>query len=893
MEDINWVKDVMMQHKTEKKDNFQTVAQVHRQIVRDEPTEQITTQLVSDEPCEQITTQLVSDEPTEQITTQLVSDEPTEQIITQIVSDEPTEQITTQLVSDELTEQVRLQMDKEQFDSQFGGAYSDPDYLPSSDDDQFDMIQDSQDESDGYCSDEYPILNTKVSVCENKISQRNRKMHQEMGLNEKEPNSISDIEQDIEVSESISDDDSTSEDEDDLLRDSGNPKIFIRKVFKSETTKTGKKKRNSRVFNSYQFCGVCNVKVSNFSQHIERHKDKHKNCPEIQQILHEKDEKERKLLQKQLRAKFNHENNMRTLKAGKGEILLERRPTINFKHDDFGPCPRCLLWIAKKLLQKHQKKCLSKNTEDCTLKKAAIQTRSDTIANRISTVASKILAKEVFETMKVDEVGTVARNDPLIVQLGNQWIQKNIGNTLKRGSYTSQIMRLVARLLLHLRKIKPLNEEPTMWNYLKPSHLDEIIKATLMTASQSVDNEEDIQKPSNAIKLGYDIKRLLNGKIGLAIKSGDKASRQDAEDLLKAMSVYWGTSVTKMSRVLLEQRHYAKDKKLPEPNDIKTLNIFLNESLKDLDLKSNTSIPDIFRKTAEVTEAKLVVYNRRRTGELQAIRLTDYKRRCTATDGESCSNMMGELSDFEKKLLETQEVMTVRGKTGRGVPVILPRETKAAMAYLTSIEVRKSAGIDIHNPYVFASQGDGHGVVRAYDALSKACKAADLKAPERITSTNLRKYMATITQVLDLKEQEMQWVLSHMGHTLDVHKIHYRATSDVIEATQIAKILLLQDTGSFGKFRNKSLQDIQLDDIVLETNKDTDEDHEVSTELFSQDDESEDLEIEEVLSISEQFEDSDHTKKRVRGGENGKGKWTKEEEDEIQELFKKQLEKKN
>ena len=29
-------------------------------------------------------------------------------------------------------------------------------------------------------------------------------------------------------------------------------------------------------------------------------------------------------------------------------------------------------------------------------------------------------------------------------------------------------------------------------------------------------------------------------------------------------------------------------------------------------------------------------------------------------------------------------------------------------------------------------------------------------------------------QVLDLKENELQWVLNHLGHTLDVHKIHYR-----------------------------------------------------------------------------------------------------------------------
>lgn len=65
-------------------------------------------------------------------------------------------------------------------------------------------------------------------------------------------------------------------------------------------------------------------------------------------------------------------------------------------------------------------------------------------------------------------------------------------------------------------------------------------------------------------------------------------------------------------------------------------------------------------------------------------------------------------------------------------------------------------------------------------------------------------------QVLDLDEHQMNWVTNHLGHTLDVHKIHYRMTSDAIERTQIAKILLLQDTAQVDRFFNKRLEDIQL-----------------------------------------------------------------------------------
>ena len=50
-----------------------------------------------------------------------------------------------------------------------------------------------------------------------------------------------------------------------------------------------------------------------------------------------------------------------------------------------------------------------------------------------------------------------------------------------------------------------------------------------------------------------------------------------------------------------------------------------------------------------------------------------------------------------------------------------------------------------------------------------------------------------------------------MGHTLDVHNIHYRATSDAIERSEIAKPLLVMDFGKVGQFKGKQLQEIQMD----------------------------------------------------------------------------------
>ncbi|XP_055958466.1 uncharacterized protein LOC130010539 isoform X3 [Patella vulgata] len=222
------------------------------------------------------------------------------------------------------------------------------------------------------------------------------------------------------------------------------------------------------------------------------------------------------------------------------------------------------------------------------------------------------------------------------------------------------------------------------------------------------------------------------------------------------------------------------------------------------------------------------------------------------------------------KLLTEQEVMTVRGKTGRGVPVILPAITKAPLSYLTDSSVRSACGISSKNVYVFA--GKGEGVIRAYNSVLKACSRAPLKSPQLITSTNLRKYMATVTQVFDLKPNEMNWVLDHLGHSMDVHKIHYRASSEILEKTQIAKLLLLQDSNQIGKYKNMSLKDIQIEDLVMD-----DQVQSPVTEDFDK----------QVFEESQMDSDCEEIKDKRKPAVSIKVKWTPEEDEEIKQLFKK------
>lgn len=60
--------------------------------------------------------------------------------------------------------------------------------------------------------------------------------------------------------------------------------------------------------------------------------------------------------------------------------------------------------------------------------------------------------------------------------------------------------------------------------------------------------------------------------------------------------------------------------------------------------------------------------------------------------------------------------------------------------------------------FIFAPQGMQY--VRAYDSLKSVCDEVALKAPARITSVSMRKYMATLTQVRNFIYNKNSFVVS-------------------------------------------------------------------------------------------------------------------------------------
>ena len=157
-------------------------------------------------------------------------------------------------------------------------------------------------------------------------------------------------------------------------------------------------------------------------------------------------------------------------------------------------------------------------------------------------------------------------------------------------------------------------------------------------------------------------------------------------------------------------------------------------------------------------------------------------------------------------------MVEIRGKKGRKVAVILTENMKESIDLLN--HTRAQLGIPKTNPYVFARPTkQSLGYIRACDCLKRFTKECQppLSNPEYVTSTKLRKYIATISQVLALKETEVDWLARHLGHDIKVHREFYRLHESTIEIAKVSKLLLAVDSGRAGCWAGKSLSDINID----------------------------------------------------------------------------------
>ena len=402
------------------------------------------------------------------------------------------------------------------------------------------------------------------------------------------------------------------------IRDEANESIYLKTSKKSMYTLTGKVKRTNRVWDRYHYCYFCSYTGSNISKHLRSHEDE----SEIAAILQDKHVSWRLQI---IRNKGDNKHNLQVLEEKEGELVLARRPSsTHFDVNDYGPCPSCYLWVKEDCLSQHQRKrCIVRNLrkiDKSSIDSLVMQSRILKGAHS-ATCGSKRLHAEVIEKMRAGEIRTAAKNDPLICLLGEEWLLKATRNPLRRGNYASDHMRRAAKLLLECRKLDESIE--TMADCLCASKIDILIQAAGNISTQSDQSDssnlgDTLTTPSVPLKLQWDIQRMVESKEVIGIKNDDAAQEREAGQFLKVFNKEWPRRLARPARALAEERRIQKTIAIPGPEDLKRFSLYLQGRIAKLDFSIRGWTK--FSEVASLIQARLATYNKRRPGEVEALR---------------------------------------------------------------------------------------------------------------------------------------------------------------------------------------------------------------------------------------------------------------------------------
>jgi hypothetical protein len=98
--------------------------------------------------------------------------------------------------------------------------------------------------------------------------------------------------------------------------------------------------------------------------------------------------------------------------------------------------------------------------------------------------------------------------------------------------------------------------------------------------------------------------------------------------------------------------------------------------------------------------------------------------------------------------------------------------------------------------------------IRGADVLRDMANACGAKKPGALRSTKLRKHIATMAQVLNLKTHELDQLARFMGHDINVHREFYRLPEETCQVAKISKMLIALEEGKIHNFAGKSLAEI-------------------------------------------------------------------------------------
>ncbi|KAL1454610.1 hypothetical protein WDU94_010826 [Cyamophila willieti] len=391
--------------------------------------------------------------------------------------------------------------------------------------------------------------------------------------------------------------------------------------------------------------------------------------------------------------------------------------------------------------------------------------------------------------------------------------------------------------------------------------------------------ESTFSSPSFARNAGFTFKSCAL-KVQLFNLLRDHSTTK-VEEWIFCYDQQYYSHIGRNAELCLKRKQRASVKKLPEEKDVKLLNDYLSETIeqcmKRLKNEFQISAWKLLGKALMVT---LLVFNRRRVGDMENLLIEDMKKK-HEIDKEA--DYYNQLTVLEKSLAGNFFRVPMEGKRTRDLFLLVSKEIYSKIEYF--LELRKEAGVKNTNKYLFGLKESS--TLSATHALLYFSRKCGAKNPETLKSSLLRKSIATFSQLLHLKENEMHNLADFMGHNFQIHSEYYRLPNEVTQMCHLSKLLVALDQGKGSQYIGKNLTEILLDQEHKQDEEDRGEEQDEVDRGEEQDEEDRVEEQDE----EDRGEEQDEEDRAVEQDEEDRGE-EQHEEDPSEDQDEKEREKK-
>ena len=392
-------------------------------------------------------------------------------------------------------------------------------------------------------------------------------------------------------------------------------------------------------------CVYCRSLICKMARHLENvHRDEFA-VKLIAAIPNERQcDREVALGRLMLQGDYNH--NMSVFSAGFGQIIVAR-VSPNQSAESYIPCKHCLGFYMKLHVWRHAKICKEK-PEGHSDKNLCLDGKA-LVLSAMCSIAPDEFNTIVLAPMEMDAVGKICRDDEFILLFGKSLFYKK---GRPQAKAIRQKMRQLGRLLINLNSLS--EQHQNLENYVSSSNFDLLITATLTTSEAYIDPELFIptpNKPTLALQLGSSLRNCALMKFGLAARIQDRIIKDDMNDLLFLLDKgEWKNRVNSSALTTLYKRKSTKNFEMPVAKDIMTVRNYLIMAIENqIDTLENDPLPEHFRQLATSVLARIILFNRRRSGEAARLLVVDYIGKANHTAAYN-NEIAASMSDLERHL---------------------------------------------------------------------------------------------------------------------------------------------------------------------------------------------------------------------------------------------------